>query len=46
MTKPKVQNLWNDLNKSYSPKIFFAYPTRAVVRDAQVLKEPQTISIY
>ena len=25
MTKPKVQNPWNDLNKFYSPNIFFAY---------------------
>ena len=25
MTKPKVQNPWNNLNESYSPNIFFAY---------------------
>ena len=32
MTKPKAQNLWNDLSESYSPNIFFAYSTRTAVR--------------
>ena len=32
MTKPKVQNLWNNLAESYSPKIFFVYSTRTVVK--------------
>ena len=35
MTKPILQNLWNDLNESYSPNspnIFLAYCTRKVVK--------------
>ena len=32
MSKPKVQNLWNDLNESYSLKIVLKYSERAVVR--------------
>ena len=35
MTKPILQNLWNDLNESYSPNssnIFLAYSTRTVVK--------------
>ena len=29
--KPKAQILWNDLNESYSPNVFFTYATRRVV---------------
>ena len=32
MTKPKVQNLWNDLNESYSVNMFHAYSTRTAVK--------------
>ena len=32
MAKPKVQNLRNDLNESYSPSIFLEFSTRVTVK--------------
>ena len=33
MEKPKVQNLWNDFNESYSPNIFLAYTAVKCLRN-------------